>query len=176
MDMRMMFQLLIPGMENAEESDVGSEMFGIPSDFDQGFRAGAEQQIVNELLILQCERRQETRKREDDVNVARWQQFLTARFDPTVPSVGLAFWAVPVSAGVVGDGAIPAAGTFIQMTAECSRAAALDGCQNFEMLASEPLAAAFDELLSRGADEIGHLQGWPTHLRIPVRLAHLLCD
>ena len=73
MDMRMMFQLLTPGMQNAEEADLGAEMFGIPGDFDQGFRAGTEQQIVNELLVLQCERRQETRQREDDVNVARWK-------------------------------------------------------------------------------------------------------
>ena len=68
---------------------------------------------------------------------------------------------------------MPATGTFIQMTAECSGATALDGCQNFAMLASEPLAAAFDEFLSRGADEIGHLQWWPAHLFAPGRLAFL---
>ncbi len=39
-DMRMMFQLLVPGMEHAEEADVGAEMLGIPSDFEPGFSAG----------------------------------------------------------------------------------------------------------------------------------------
>ena len=49
MDMRMMFQLLVPGMEHAEEADVGTEMFRIPSDFAQRFSAGAEQQTVDDL-------------------------------------------------------------------------------------------------------------------------------
>lgn len=101
MDVRMMLQLLIPGMENAEEADVGPEMFGIASDFDQRFSAGAEQQIVDHFLILQCQGRQEMRQREDDMNVARREEFLTARFDPTVTGVGLTLRAVPVSAGVV---------------------------------------------------------------------------
>ncbi len=35
MDMRMVFQLLIPGMQNAEKADLGTEMFGIASDFEQ---------------------------------------------------------------------------------------------------------------------------------------------
>ena len=126
MDMRMMFQFLSPAMQNAEESDLSAEMFGIPSDFDQGFRAGAEQQIVNELLILECQRCQQMRQCEDDVNVARGEEFLTARFDPTVSSVGLTLWAVPVSTGVVGDGTMSATGTLIQMPAESGRAAALD--------------------------------------------------
>ncbi len=49
MDVRMMFKLLIPGVEHAEEADLRAEMFGIPSDFEQRFGAGAEQQIVNDL-------------------------------------------------------------------------------------------------------------------------------
>ena len=55
-DMRMMFQLLVPGMEHAEEADVGTEMLRIPSDFAQRFSAGAEQQTVDDLLILQGQR------------------------------------------------------------------------------------------------------------------------
>ena len=101
MDVRMMLQLLIPGMEHTEKADLCPEMFGIASHFEQRFSAGAEQQIVDELLILQCQRRQQMRQREDDVNVARGKEFLTARFDPTVSSVGLALRAVPVSTGVV---------------------------------------------------------------------------
>ena len=42
MDMRMMFQLLIPGMENAEEADVGSKMFGMASHFGASRSGGVE--------------------------------------------------------------------------------------------------------------------------------------
>ena len=49
---------------------------------------------------------------------------------------------------------MPASGTLIQMPAEGGRAAAFDGCQDLAVLAGEPVAAAFDEVLSRDADEI----------------------
>jgi hypothetical protein len=32
------------------------------------------------------------------------------------------------------------------------------------MLPADPLAASFDEGISRGADEIGHLERWPANL------------
>jgi hypothetical protein len=67
-------------------------------------------------------------------------------------------------------GTIPAAGTPITMPAQGGGAAARDGRQHFEMLAGDPSATRFDEFLSRHPDEIGHFQGWPTHLFISGRL------
>ena len=52
MDMRMMLQLLIPGVEDAEETDLGAQVPRMASDFQQGLGAGAEQQIVENLLVL----------------------------------------------------------------------------------------------------------------------------
>ena len=40
MDMRVMFEFLIPGVEHAEEADFGAKMFGIASDFEEGFSTG----------------------------------------------------------------------------------------------------------------------------------------
>jgi hypothetical protein len=52
MDMRMMLQLLIPGVEDAEETDLGAQVPRMARDFQQGLGAGAEQQIVENLLVL----------------------------------------------------------------------------------------------------------------------------
>ena len=52
MDMRMMLELLVPGVEDTEEADLGAQMPGMTSDFEQGLGAGAEQQIVDNLLVL----------------------------------------------------------------------------------------------------------------------------
>jgi len=41
---------------------------------------------------------------------------------------------------------------------------ALDRSQNFQMLSCDPVAAIFDEALSNGADNIGHLDWRPVHL------------
>jgi len=61
MHMRVMFELLIPGVQHAEETDIRAEMLGIASNFEECFRTGSEQQIVHELLILQGQWRQPTR-------------------------------------------------------------------------------------------------------------------
>ena len=52
MDMRMMLQLLVPGVKDTKEADLGAQMPGMASEFEQGLGAGAEQQIVENLLVL----------------------------------------------------------------------------------------------------------------------------
>jgi len=50
---------------------------------------------------------------EDHVQVACGEQFSLTRRDPAFPSGSL------ISAAIEGDGAMPATGAFIEMTAEC---------------------------------------------------------
>ena len=70
MDMRVMLELLIPGVQHAEETDLGAQMSGIASHFEQGCGAGAEQQVVDGLLVLQGEWCQFPRQSKDYVNIA----------------------------------------------------------------------------------------------------------
>jgi len=58
MGMGVMFEFLIPGVEHTEEADFGAEMLGIASDFEEGFGASLQQQMVQDFLVLQGERRQ----------------------------------------------------------------------------------------------------------------------
>jgi len=52
MDMRVKLELLVPGMQHAEETDLGTEMYGIAGDFQKCFCTGPEQQIVDDLDVL----------------------------------------------------------------------------------------------------------------------------
>jgi len=52
MDMRMMFQFLVPGVKHAEEADFRAEMLGVTGDFQERFRTGSEQEAVNQLFVL----------------------------------------------------------------------------------------------------------------------------
>ncbi len=54
---------------------------------------------------------------------------------------------------------MPAAGALIEMPTECGGATPHDGQQHFDMLPANPLAVSFEEGSSRGADEIGLLEG-----------------
>ena len=58
MGVRVMFEFLIPGVEHTEEADLGAEMLGIASDFEEGFGTGLQQQMVQDFLVVQGERRQ----------------------------------------------------------------------------------------------------------------------
>ena len=103
------------------------------------------------------------------MDVAGREKFSLTCSDPAFPGTGLTLWAVSIAAAVVGDGGtMPAAGAFIEMTAECGGATARNGQQHFDVLPAEPLAVSFDEGGSRGADEIGHLEGRPAHLFVPL--------
>ena len=59
-----------------------------------------------------------------------------------------------------------AASALIEMSAEHGRATLRNGQQHFDMLPGDPLTASFDECVSRSADQIGHLEGWPVHLLV----------
>ena len=100
------------------------------------------------------------------MHVARREKLPATCFEPTVAGTGLTLRAVQVPAGVVRDGAMPAAGALIEMPAQCGGATAPNGQQDFDMLPADPLTASFDECVSRGADKIGHLERWPAHLAI----------
>ncbi len=164
MDLRGESEFLIPGMQNAAEADLGAEVLGIAGNFQKRLRTGAKQEIVEDLLVLQGQWRQLPRKREDHMHIARREKFSPASGDPAFPGGGLTFRTVPVTAGVVRDGAIPAAGALIEMTAECGGTTACNGPQHLDMLPTEPVPISFQESSSRGAEEIGHLQGRPAHL------------
>ena len=96
--MRVKFEFLSPAVQHAEEADFRTEMLGIARDFPKGFRTGAKQEIVEHLLVLQDQRGQMTRKREDHMNVARREQLLLTLLEPAVASSCLTLRAVPISA------------------------------------------------------------------------------
>ena len=126
-DMGMMLQSLVPGMEHTEEADLGSKVPRIAGDLQQGFGAGAKQQVVDQMLVLQCERSEFPREREDHVDIAGGQQFPFPRLEPAHAGVALAPWAMPVATRVVRDGSMSAVRTLIAMSTQRGGAAARDG-------------------------------------------------
>src|SRR5258708_646653 len=163
-NMRMMLQPLVPGVEHAEEADLRAEVAVIASDLEQGRGAGLEKQAIDDTLVLERERCELTWQGEDEVHVAGGQQFLFACLEPAETRVCLASGAMPVAARVIGDGrGMSAGGTAIAMAAECGGAAAGDREQDLLMLPGDPAAAALNEALPGTTNNIGHLQWRPVY-------------
>jgi len=97
-DVRMMQEILSPGVEHVEKADPGAEVLGIGGDLQQRGGAGAEQQAVENPLVVECQWRQLMGQRENHMHVGNGQQFLAAGSEPLLPRVGLAFWAMTVAA------------------------------------------------------------------------------
>ena len=79
--------------------------FGIGRDLQQGFGAGAEQQIVEHVWLCSASAIQLMRQREHDMEVAVRRAVPARVREPAFARLRLALRAVPVAAGVVGDGA-----------------------------------------------------------------------
>ena len=71
MEMRVKIELLAPTMQYREKTDLRTEVFWVASDFEKGFGTAAEQEIVDDLLVLQHQRSQATGQGEDDMGVGR---------------------------------------------------------------------------------------------------------
>jgi len=67
--MRVMQKILSPGVQNAEEADLGAEMPGIAREGEQGFSGGLKQNAVNHALVVKGDARDLRRQSEDHVEV-----------------------------------------------------------------------------------------------------------
>src|SRR5712692_1893247 len=131
--MRMMGHRRAPGVEHGGEADAGAEMLWISADREQRLGRGAEQQVVDHRLVLIGDRGDLGRQCEDHVEVVDRQQVGLARGEPILRRRTLALGTMAVAARVVGDPAVAAILTALDMTAEGSRAAALDGRHHLEL-------------------------------------------
>ena len=70
MNVRMMQKVLAPGVEHTQEADLGAEMLCVRRDLQQSGGTGAEQEVVDDLLVLESQPRQFMRNGEAHLEVA----------------------------------------------------------------------------------------------------------
>src|SRR5260370_36020021 len=103
MDMRMEPKFLIPGMQHAEETDVGTKVFRITRYFKKRLRTGAKQEIVHNLLVLQSEWCQLMRQRENNMHIACREKLRATRSEPEGARPRLTLLAVRLAVSVDRD-------------------------------------------------------------------------
>jgi hypothetical protein len=109
------------------DADAGAQMLGVSGDRDQRLSRGLEQQVVDHRLVLVGDIGDGGRQREHHVKVADRQQLGRTLGEPGSGCRALALRAVPVAAGVVGDGGIGAVLAARDVATQRRRSAALDG-------------------------------------------------
>src|SRR5271169_3937302 len=122
-----------PAVEHGGDADAGAEMLWIGGDGEQCLGRCAEQQIVDDRLVLVGNRGDLGRHGEDQVEIADRQEIGLAGGEPVLRRRALALGTMAIAAGVVGDPAVAAILAALDVAAERGRAAALDGRHHLEL-------------------------------------------
>src|ERR1700747_2025586 len=133
MDVRMVGHCRAPAVKHGGGADARAEVLGIGGDREPLFCRGAEQQVVDDSLVLIGDRGDLGGQCEDHVEIADRQQIGFARRQPILRRRALALWAMAVATRVVGDGAVATILAALDMPAECGRAALLDRRHDLEL-------------------------------------------
>ena len=163
MDVGGVLEALAPRVQHHEPANRRAEPLRVGGDLKQRVSRRAKQEVVHDALVGECEARQRLRHREDEVDVAHWQELLLARRHPRIPRGGQTLRAVPVATAVVREGRVRTLLTTVAVPAERRRAALGDGPKDAPMLPGDPRAVRLQELIAMLAHDVGHLKGWPRH-------------
>jgi hypothetical protein len=105
-------------MQDRKEANVSSQVARIAGHLEQGFRTGAEQEVIEDLLVLQRQWGELVRQSEDNMDIGNRQKFTLPSHDPLVASAALTLGTMAIAATIKRDGAIAAARALIAMPAE----------------------------------------------------------
>jgi hypothetical protein len=90
-----------PGVEDAEDSNEPPDIMWVCRELDERLGRGAEQNIVQVLLVAADQLPQFLGQGQDDMKVGDWQEFLPPLCQPHLGVMTVALGATPVAAGVV---------------------------------------------------------------------------
>ena len=162
---RVMGHRRAPGVQHGGDADAGAEMLRIGGDRQHGLGRDLEQEIVDHGLVLVGDVGDRRRQREHHVIVRHRQQLGLALGEPFLRGGALALRAVPVAAGVVGDGRIGAVLAARDMAAEGRRAAALDRRHHLQLVEADMAGIGLTPCRAMVAEDIRNLQSRARHAR-----------
>lgn len=120
-DVGVMEEVLRPGMEEGGEANVGAEMTRVGSDLEEGLGGGMEQEVVEKSGISKEEQAEGIGKGEDHVEMGYGEDAGERAINPLSALAPLAFRAVSIPAGVVGNTLrVPAGGAGIEVAPKAS--------------------------------------------------------
>jgi hypothetical protein len=152
----MRLELLAPGMENRREADLGAEVLLLAGDLLERLCRALEQEVEDDLLVSERQGIQLVRERENDVKVGDGKQALLPRLEPLVFFQALAFWTMPVPAGVIRDPHVAAVCASVLVPAKGCGTALLDVPEDLPLPGRRIVEAAV--LISVGTQDVRYLQ------------------
>jgi hypothetical protein len=95
---RMKQQVLTPGVQDTQKTNLCSQMLRVAGDLKERGRAGLEQQAIEDFRIVLTEWIQLVRNGEYHMKVGHAEHFFFAGGEPALARLRLALWAMPIAA------------------------------------------------------------------------------
>ena len=161
--MRVVQQILSPGVQHAQETDLRAQMLWIGGDDAQCLRRCPEQDVVDDGLVLEGDDLDLLGHGEHDVEVGHVEQFRLPVLEPLSACETLAFRAVTVSARVVRHTLMAAIIAPLDVAAESGGAATFDRVHGAPPRGRQRRAMLITESRTEVAEHIRHLQPLAGH-------------
>ena len=145
-------------MEHGGDADPCAQVAGIGGDRQHRLGGCAEQQVIDDSLVVEGDLGDLGRQGEDDVEVSDRQQVGLALGQPRARGGALALGAVPVAAAVVGDPPVAAVLAGLDMTAQGCGAAMLDRRHDLELMKAQVPGMGGPISGAGSAEDIGDLE------------------
>lgn len=117
----MVLQGLAPGMEDGGHAELGAEVLGVGRDGGERLGSAAEQDGIDDGLVLEGDLRGGGRHGEDDVEIRHGKELGLPLGKPLRARRALALRTVPIATGVVGDPCGAAVVALLDVAAEHCR-------------------------------------------------------
>jgi len=156
--MRVVEEVLPPGVQDCDHTGLGAEMLGVGGDDADCSCRRLEQDVIEDCLVLQGDRPHRCGHGEDEVEVGNRQQLGLSVGKPLRACQALALGTVPVAAGVVGDPGLAAVLAPLDVTTERRRPAYLDGGHDATLSVRETVALFGAKRIAVAAEDVRHLQ------------------
>ena len=160
-----MKQVLPPGVKDGEKADLSAEMFGIGGDSLERFGRGAEENTVEDALVLEGDGGNLFGHGEDNVEIAAVEQLFLPVGQPLGASQGLALRTMTVRTRVVPDALLAAPVTDFDMTTKHGGTADLDRGHDAALRHRHQGAKLFAVGLAVAAEDLRQLQFRALHER-----------
>lgn len=164
----MITQGLTPAVQHRDETDSGTEMFGVGGNEAQRLGGCPKQDGVDDRLVLEGYGCNLGGQREDHVEIRHRQKVARLRFEPVARGRTLtrraggalsARRAMPVAAGIIGDTDCATGLAALNMAAKRGRPAQFDRRHDAALHASKVAVVSMDVGRAMAAENIRHLQG-----------------
>jgi hypothetical protein len=165
MEMRVVLELLAPGMEHRQTAEFGPEMLGVTANVQKALGHGMKEERIEHVGILKDERTEFLRQGGNHMDIRCGQDFSLSIGEPGGLSRTVTFWATAVPARVIRGLLVLAVIALGQMSAEGRRAAQLDGTQSTMLCAAQSVSITLQEGLAMQAHHICYFKLTATHDR-----------